>query len=247
MTLTLGADPEIFLIEQETGHFVSASDFDLPGTKEEPFAVPHGAVQVDGTAVEFNIDPTDNLDEWERNLSSVMQSLHDLLPKGITFSNKSMARFNPTYFKQLPFEATRMGCSPDENVYWRTRPAPISNTPARFAGGHVHISGFSGLYTNLVEALDGPVGVGMLQFGPLGPRKATYGAPGTYRTKPYGVEYRTPSNAWIFSKERRAWMFNTVQEAARNPTYHWESALAEAFKAKELTPAMMEKFRVRQA
>ena len=246
MTLTLGADPEILLIEKETGRFVSASDFDLPGTKEEPFKVPHGAVQVDGTAVEFNIDPTDQLDEWEHNLSSVMQSLHDMLPEGITFSNKSMARFNPTYFKQLPFEATRVGCSPDRNIYGKQY-NPITNTPARFAGGHVHISGFVGDSSGLIEALDCQVGVGMVQFGPLGPRKATYGAPGNFRTKPYGIEYRTPSNAWIFTPERRAWMFNAVQRAETSRNWQTHSSLMSAFKAKELTPELVETFNVRQA
>ena len=56
----VGADPEIFLGDADGG-LVSAYGL-IKGDKEHPFPVTNGAVQVDGMAAEFNIDPDR---DWE--------------------------------------------------------------------------------------------------------------------------------------------------------------------------------------
>jgi hypothetical protein len=61
MEFKIGADPEFFLRDKATGKFVSAHGL-IPGTKRQPMKVDKGAVQVDGMALEFNIDPVTNLD-----------------------------------------------------------------------------------------------------------------------------------------------------------------------------------------
>ena len=38
-----------------------------------------------------------------------------------------------------------------------------------------------------------------------------YGKAGCIRVKPYGVEYRTLSNAWLNSEELMAWVFRATQ------------------------------------
>ena len=55
MKFTIGADPELFL--HKNGKAVTAHGV-VQGTKEHPYPVEYGAYQVDGMAVEFNIDPT---------------------------------------------------------------------------------------------------------------------------------------------------------------------------------------------
>ncbi len=55
---TFGCDPELFVINDE-GVFVSAEGL-IPGDKQNPYKVPGGAIQVDGMAAEFNIDPVTN-------------------------------------------------------------------------------------------------------------------------------------------------------------------------------------------
>src|SRR3546814_9684922 len=77
--MTFGCDPEVFILD-EYGAPVSPEDF-LPGTKEEPYKVNKGAVQVDGMAGEFNIDPAHTFDEFDDNIvrseehTSELQSL----------------------------------------------------------------------------------------------------------------------------------------------------------------------------
>src|SRR3546814_6507370 len=82
--MTFGCDPEVFILD-EYGAPVSPEDF-LPGTKEEPYKVNKGAVQVDGMAGEFNIDPAHTFDEFDDNIVSVMKEMTGMLPKGYKLS-----------------------------------------------------------------------------------------------------------------------------------------------------------------
>ena len=76
MKLLIGADPELFV--SENGKLVSCHGL-LPGTKLNPHRVDKGAVQVDGMAAEFNIDPASNEEEFITNLNTVQNSLRELL------------------------------------------------------------------------------------------------------------------------------------------------------------------------
>jgi hypothetical protein len=67
--ILIGADPELFVFTR-SGKPVSAHDL-IPGTKYEPHEVGNGAVQVDGVAAEFNIDPAANEDEFFFNIAFV--------------------------------------------------------------------------------------------------------------------------------------------------------------------------------
>ena len=53
MNILIGADPELFV--KKDGVVVSGHDL-IQGTKADPFPVQDGAVQVDGMALEFNIE-----------------------------------------------------------------------------------------------------------------------------------------------------------------------------------------------
>jgi hypothetical protein len=44
-------------------------------------------------------------------------------------------------------------------------------------------------------------------------RKQLYGKAGAFRAKPYGVEYRTLSNFWIFNDNLIRWVWNNTQRA----------------------------------
>ena len=49
-------------------------------------------------------------------------------------------------------------------------------------------------------------------------RRELYGKAGAFRPKPYGVEYRTPSNIWIRSRDMRRCIFDLVQIAITKQT-----------------------------
>jgi len=77
MDMLFGADPELFVFQ----HGKVQSGYGLiEGDKENPFKVENGAVQVDGMALEFNIDPAMDEEGFVFNLESVMRQLQKMVP-----------------------------------------------------------------------------------------------------------------------------------------------------------------------
>jgi len=216
---TIGADPEFFV--KKFGKLMSAHGL-VPGSKEVPFAVPKGAVQVDGMALEFNIDPADDYLAFEDNMSSVMDSIIKMVP-GYEIYVEPVADFGLAYIQSQPDEAKALGCSPDFNAYTKmANPAPNADTPFRTASGHVHIGWTNGpvdieneshleACRALTKALDLYLGVPSLVWDRDDRRRSLYGAAGAFRPKPYGMEYRVLSNKWITAPHLRRLVYqNTI-------------------------------------
>lgn len=221
----IGCDPELFLIDTETGKFVSAHGM-IPGTKHEPHAVEYGAVQVDGMALEFNIDPVDNIKDWRRNINSVLGQLRGMVDKRYEFAFVPVANFGKEYIESQPDEAKMLGCDPDFNA-WKDGEAnvkPDGSMGIRTASGHIHIGWTEGQDIShpehisachmLVKQLDYFLGLPSVLWDKDRTRRTMYGDFGCYRPKHYGVEYRTMSNAWLADKDLRTYVFNNAMAAA---------------------------------
>lgn len=218
---TIGADPEIFM--SMNGHFVSAHDI-IPGSKAEPYKVQNGAVQVDGMALEFNIDPATDLEEFSNNLDIVQKQLLEMLPKGSNILSNSTVEFDKEFYKKVPVPNRRLGCEPDYNAYTlKPNKKPSQKALMRTAGGHIHIGGFfSGSPTEsghlqsgarLARILDDTLGKYSILWDKDDLRRKLYGAAGAFRPKTYGMEYRSLSNAWIFSPALVSFVYEGVVEA----------------------------------
>ena len=70
MAYLIGADPEVFVTDKNN-QFVSAFNM-VPGDKAKPYPVPFGAVQVDGMALEFNIEPASTRQEFIHNITCLL-------------------------------------------------------------------------------------------------------------------------------------------------------------------------------
>lgn len=221
---TFGADPELF-VKDETGKYVTAAGL-IPGTKEEPHKVPNGAVQVDGMAAEFNIDPVSNFDDFERNITSVLESLKGFLPKGYDLVRLPSLSFTADAFMAAPEEAKILGCDPDFNAWTgqvNTPPDCADEPLLRCAGGHIHIGwtkdADAGDFQHvmhcrdLVKQLDWYLGAWSLKVDSDSNRRRLYGKAGAYRPKPYGVEYRVLSNFWLAGREIRIELWNRMISA----------------------------------
>jgi len=77
MEILIGADPELFV--SLGGKLVSAHNL-IPGTKMAPHPVNNGAVQVDGMALEININPASTSKEFCKNILSVLKQLKEMIP-----------------------------------------------------------------------------------------------------------------------------------------------------------------------
>lgn len=228
---SIGADPELFVTNN--GKLVSAYGL-VPGTKEAPFKVKHGAVQVDGMALEFNIDPAFTFSEFERNITSTMNQMKAMLPEGYEFLIEPVAEFGAEYIEAQPKEAKELGCNPDFNAYTRKEnPRPDANMPFRTASGHLHIGWTNGVdpYDKghleacyaLVKSLDSWIGIPSLVWDADDKRRSLYGQAGAFRPKHYGLEYRVPSNMWLVDPVfRKTVYYNTIEAIKHtfaNPAY----------------------------
>lgn len=220
MKITIGCDPELFVMQD--GKFRSAHGL-IPGTKEHPHKVENGAVQVDGMALEFNIDPVDNVDDFVRFNKSVMKQMKDMVPN-YDFAIVPSCRFNGNHFRAQPEEAKELGCTPDYNAYtMEENPRPDNKTTMRTASGHIHIGFCEGADPNsidhmircavLVKQLDCYLGLPSLLFDGNKTRRSMYGAAGAFRPKPYGVEYRVLSNAWLLTEDRMRFVYEQTVAA----------------------------------
>lgn len=219
----IGADPEFFV--KRFGKLHSAYGL-IPGTKENPYKVKNGAVQVDGMALEFNIDPADTYTQFEENMSSVLTQITSMIP-GYELFVEPVAEFGIDYIRSQPKEASELGCSPDFNAYTkRANPRPDAETPFRTASGHLHIGwtnapvdindeGHLEACRALVKALDLYLGVPSLAWDRDTRRRELYGAAGAFRPKPYGLEYRVLSNKWINNPILRSLVYNNTIDAIK--------------------------------
>lgn len=222
---TFGCDPEFF-IRDDKGQPVSAVGL-LPGTKEAPHKVDDGAIQVDGMAAEINIDPVNNPLDWNNRIVSVMKQVQAMLPQGYGFIIEPSVHFSQEVLDATPDYAKAMGCDPDWNAWeGQLNPPPEALDPTlKVAGGHVHIGWTEdmplsdethmGHCVDLVKQLDWFLGGWSINLDKNEERRLLYGKAGAFRPKSYGVEYRTMSNFWIGSKERRLAVWDRMQHAIR--------------------------------
>ncbi len=222
-----GCDPELF-IQNDKGDYVSAEGL-LPGTKSDPFPVEHGAVQVDGMAAEFNIDPVNNFKDFNRNIAAVLDQLKGMLPTGYTLHAVPAVTFNESVWESAPPKAKELGCSPDFNA-WTGMVNPPPNDPEnprlRTASGHLHIGWTDDQSTanlqhivncqDLVKQLDWYLGAWSLTQDHDPTRRRLYGQAGACRYKPYGVEYRVLSNFWVLDETTRLEVWNRMNSAIKN-------------------------------
>jgi hypothetical protein len=224
MDIKIGADPELFV--QLDGKFISAHGL-IPGTKEKPYPVERGAVQVDGMALEFNIDPAIKYEDFQYNVTTVLCELRKMVPSEYEFVLSSTAEFDPEYMKTLPKEAVELGCDPDFNAWTgQVNERPDQHSSMRTAAGHLHIGWTEGadpydddhfvLCTEIVREMDAYLGLHSLLVDRDQKRRQMYGQAGAFRPKPYGLEYRVLSNYWVANPQEMLIMWHNSRKAVGN-------------------------------
>lgn len=221
MTILVGCDPEVFV--KQGGMFKSAHGL-IKGDKKSPQPVRNGAVQVDGMALEFNINPAATEREFVLSVQDVFAQMCAMVPDYEVVA-VPVAEFTEEYMKQQPEEAKELGCDPDFNAWanGRANDKPDGDRPFRTASGHVHIGWTNGVDIDspdhlrnchsVVKQLDFYLGLPSLMYDQDTKRRSMYGKAGAYRPKSYGVEYRTLSNRWLSSEKLMGWVFRTTQKA----------------------------------
>lgn len=210
----IGADPELFL-RTISGKMISAVGL-IGGTKDQPLPleVPGCAVQEDNVSAEFNIPPSDNLDDFKRHINYVKSHLSDKAQKMGLLLADHVASYSFDNDQLESWQSQVFGCEPDMCAWTgRENPRPFSTDfNLRSCGGHIHVG--SDLDPDMViRSMDLHLGVPSITLDPDTHRRSLYGKAGACRRKPYGVEYRTLSNFWIWSDELISWAWEGTQKA----------------------------------
>jgi hypothetical protein len=216
MQFLIGADPEIFLAKN--GNYKSVIGL-IGGDKWNPrklSEVGH-AVLEDNVAVEFNIPACDSYEAFAKEIKFTMQKIKEILPQDLEFAQASAVSFPQ---EELNCDAAWLfGCEPDFDAWHNGIPniKPHADDPClRSCGGHIHV-GSDVAINNPVDticAMDLFLGVPSTKLDTQGQeRRKLYGKPGAFRYKPYGVEYRTLSNFWVFDDSLIRWAYEGTRRA----------------------------------
>lgn len=214
MQFLIGADPEFFL-KKKYGGYASAVGL-IGGSKWEPKKIDEDghAILEDNVAVEFNIKPASTFDEFKASIHKVLNHLKGILPE-YEFSKESAISF-PKEELNTP-QAQEFGCEPDFDAWRNTvnMKPHAEDENLRSAGGHIHVGSDIARDQPLlvIRAMDLFLGVDSTRLDSGTLRRELYGKAGCFRPKPYGAEYRTLSNFWIFDDKLIQWAFDGTQRA----------------------------------
>lgn len=226
-SITIGADPELFLYNTRVLKFESVHLYLKGYNKWHTLAVPRGAIQADGVAAEFNIEPAKDRKEWMKSLSHVQR----LLGRYIANQNPDIqlvaaptVYFDPEYFSKLPANVRELGCNPDYNAYTGlANRKPETDKPMRTGSGHVHVGWLDYELENpmaeehfadcckLTEKLDWLLYNSSLVWDKNHERRELYGQPGAFRPKKYGLEYRVLSNTWLNNPQTKMFVYDATK------------------------------------
>ena len=219
--VTIGADPEVFIINQSKLVFPACGL--IGGTKENPIKVDKGALQEDNVMAEFNIDPAHTVEEFVTNINTVYSELVCRISRqGLLVDNTMASAEFPLFLLNKYPQAKEFGCTPDFNGYTlQENESPDPNNTLRTCAGHVHL-GFNvevndeeymNMCGSVVGYLDWIVGLWTVIEDSDTVRRERYGKAGAFRPKPYGLEYRVPSNFWLRTDTLKRTMFNRIRIA----------------------------------
>lgn len=222
---TIGADPEMFIINKETDTVVSSIGL-IPGEKGDPWVDPSWppgfGLEIDNILVEYNIPPATNREEF----IGYIQFMQDYIKTYVQNVNKNYdilcASSKMVPEDQLNDPIARLfGCCPDFNCYTGApNPRPRGEvTCLRSAGFHVHYG-----YQNptidesveMVKHFDVYLGLMSLFFDTDRKRRSLYGKAGCYRLTSYGVEYRTLSSKMAESPQLIGLVYDGVLAATQS-------------------------------
>ena len=222
LNLTIGADPELFIINTKTKKVVSAVGL-IPGEKGNPWKsddMPEGfGLETDNILAEFNIPPVKDGISFINNIQ-YMQNYIDRFVKAINPDlGIRCAASQVVPVSELQSEQARMfGCDVDYNAYTQEpNEKPRGEvTNIRSGGMHIHIG-----YENpdvdtsltLIKYLDAYLGVPSILKDKDKKRRTLYGKAGCFRLTDYGCEYRTLSSAMMNSTARLNFVWKQLSKA----------------------------------
>lgn len=218
----IGSDPELFIINSKTGKVVSSIGI-IPGEKGNAYRspdMPKGyGLQIDNILAEFNIPPTDNVEDFIKSMNYMKNYIRDYVKNinpDLDIMHASSAIVDDDQLQSD--EAKLFGCSVDYNAYTeKANPKPEGEkTNLRSSGIHIHIS-YDKPNTNtsieLIKYLDMYLGIPSVILDSDTERRKLYGKAGCFRLCKYGLEYRSLGGYFLNNDELIRFMYEGTMKA----------------------------------
>lgn len=198
LDLMFGTDAEFFLQDSE-GKIVPASRF-IPGTKAKPHRLINGVCHPDGLSLEVGCPPSETPEGMLENLFKVLQEVTDLYltPNGLTISERM--EVDVSQVEGATPDDLEFGCGSEYNIRSETMYKQrdlVSSSAQRYSGFHIHLGYTSGQEDGYFSFRDSYLLVSRLDYlvdrfslDTTSSRARQYGGRGSFRVKPYGIEYR---------------------------------------------------------
>lgn len=224
MKFTIGADPELFLVDKTTNNVVSAIGI-IPGEKGNAYRsedMPEGfGLEIDNILAEFNIPPCTTREGFINNIEYMKNYIRNYVQRiNPNLDIQCVASRHVNADQLTSPEAKRFGCSVDYNAYSQAaNPKPKGEqTNLRSAGFHIHV-GYENPNVNtslkLIKIMDITLGIPSVVLDPDTERRSLYGKAGAFRLTPYGFEYRVLSSKMMSSVDMLNHVWNGIVQAMR--------------------------------
>lgn len=186
----VGHDAEFIIRDAHTHQPVSMAEFTQT-------TLPTCVIYPDNVMLEMGTDPVP-LDDFVSRIEANRNDLFTFLAAHNLYTTIGEAEAEFPKDQLCTAKAHAIGCNPFSSAYMLgvpLVPMPYSDQ-WRFSGGHIHLAYDKNLVPEhfLVRELDK---VMKDQSTPCLRRDAFYGQRGAYRSKPYGLEYRSLDNFWF--------------------------------------------------
>jgi hypothetical protein len=218
MSYTIGSDPEFF-VKKINGPNYPAFKV-IRGTKESPTDVGEGySVLYDNVLIEGNVPPANSMEEFIKHIRTLKMKMRGVLrPSHCDLYESDVENFLPEHLETE--EAKLFGCLPYVDAWsWGEVKAPEIKSTYRTAGFHIHVG-----YENKSKYPKEIVNIAIARafdFFAVFPsrfeksdirRDENYGAYGSFRHKPYGLELRALSGyfakdcylKWVYTQTIKA-------------------------------------------
>lgn len=220
-SLSFGSDPELFFVKDgEVIPSTAVMDSDT------------SRVTRDGFQVELHPSSNHCRQVAGTNIAQCMHDVFDIArTKGVELSFAVAHRISDAVWKRTNKETKRFGCNPTENVHEKKQKRSTGmREKFRAGGGHIHVGNLTSAekadLPTIVKLFDIVVGNTLVLVDRdenNKERRKNYGRAGEYRPKPYGVEYRVPSNFWL----RHYVLWSFVSGLIGNAMLHYRNGFAK--------------------
>lgn len=222
---TIATDAELFVRDSKTGIITSVAGVLGADKYNKRHIADDVRIQEDNVLFEFDINPHTSKESFVNNVVKAMKQSGEILGgMGLEYTDCCSHIYSPEELSSFHKDAFVFGCDPDFNALTgEINPKPTAtNAGLRTAGAHVHIGFTDDVEVSMMNQqiagvlCDYFMGLPSIILDPDTRRRELYGKAGSVRFKPYGIEYRTLSNFWLFNDANNQFIWDQTMKVHDN-------------------------------